>query len=128
MAIDLEREFKPINIAVLTVSDTRTAEDDTSGDILAARVKDAGHHLAARTIIKDDASRLASKFNDWIDDPQIDAIVSTGGTGPPAAWKRRQFRRGSCTSPLRPRRRLILLSIRLPRRLRRPRSPQLPAG
>lgn len=81
MAIDLEREFTPINIAILTVSDTRTPENDTSGDILAARVSDAGHRLAARTIVKDDARLLASKFNDWIDDPQIDAIVSTGGTG-----------------------------------------------
>lgn len=81
MAIDPDKTFKPINIAVLTVSDTRTAENDTSGDILAARIKDAGHHLAARAIVKDDAQILASKFNDWIDDAQIDAIVSTGGTG-----------------------------------------------
>ncbi|QIG52820.1 molybdenum cofactor biosynthesis protein B [Altererythrobacter sp. BO-6] len=81
MAIDPERTFKPINIAVLTVSDTRTAENDTSGDILAQRVTDAGHRLAARAIVKDDANVLASKLNDWIDDPQIDAVVSTGGTG-----------------------------------------------
>lgn len=81
MAIDESRTFTPINIAILTVSDTRTAADDTSGDILAARVKDAGHHLAARTIAKDDAALLATQFNNWIDDPQIDAIVSTGGTG-----------------------------------------------
>lgn len=81
MAIDPDKTFKPINIAVLTVSDTRTAENDTSGDILAQRIADAGHRLAARAIVKDDAAVLASKFNDWIDDPQIDAIVSTGGTG-----------------------------------------------
>lgn len=81
MAIDPDKTFTPINIAVLTVSDTRTAENDTSGDILAARITDAGHNLAARLIIKDDANLLASKFNDWINDPQIDAIVSTGGTG-----------------------------------------------
>ncbi|QFT78048.1 molybdenum cofactor biosynthesis protein B [Erythrobacter sp. THAF29] len=81
MAIDESRTFAPINIAILTVSDTRTAADDTSGDILAARVKDAGHHLAARTIVKDDAALLATQFNNWIDDSQIDAIVSTGGTG-----------------------------------------------
>jgi len=81
MAIDPDKTFTPINIAVLTVSDTRTAENDTSGDILAARITDAGHNLAARLIIKDDASLLASKFNDWINDRQIDAIVSTGGTG-----------------------------------------------
>lgn len=81
MAIDETRTFKPINIAVLTVSDTRTAENDTSGDILAQRVKDAGHNLVARAILRDDAVRLASHLNNWIDDPVIDAIVSTGGTG-----------------------------------------------
>lgn len=81
MAIDETREFKPINIAVLTVSDTRTPETDTSGDILAARVTGAGHHLAARMIVKDDAALLAAQFEAWIDDPAIDAVVSTGGTG-----------------------------------------------
>lgn len=81
MAIDEAREFKPINIAVLTVSDTRTPETDTSGDILAARVVGAGHILAARTIVKDDAALLAARFEAWIDDPAIDAVVSTGGTG-----------------------------------------------
>jgi molybdopterin adenylyltransferase len=81
MAIDETRVFRPINIAVLTVSDTRTAENDTSGDILAARVTDAGHNLAARAIVKDDAVLLAGQFEAWIDDPAIDAVVSTGGTG-----------------------------------------------
>lgn len=81
MAIDETRSFKPINIAVLTVSDTRTPETDTSGDILADRVVSAGHKLAARTIVKDDAKLLAAQFEAWIDDPAIDAIVSTGGTG-----------------------------------------------
>lgn len=81
MAIDESRVFKPINIAVLTVSDTRTAENDTSGDILAERVRAAGHNLAARTIVRDDATLLAAQFNAWIDDPAIDAVVSTGGTG-----------------------------------------------
>jgi molybdopterin adenylyltransferase len=81
VAIDESRTFKPINIAVLTVSDTRTPETDGSGDILAARVTGAGHTLAARTIVKDDGAVLAAQFDAWIDDPQIDAIVSTGGTG-----------------------------------------------
>lgn len=81
MAIDQDKTFNPINIAVLTVSDTRTSEDDTSGDILAARIEDAGHSLAARTILKDDADSLAEQLEAWIDDPAIDAIVSTGGTG-----------------------------------------------
>ena len=81
MAIDESRTFKPINIAVLTVSDTRTPETDTSGDILADRVTGAGHNLAARMIVKDDAKLLAAQFEAWIDDPAIDAVVSTGGTG-----------------------------------------------
>jgi molybdenum cofactor biosynthesis protein B len=81
VAIDETRTFKPINIAVLTVSDTRTPETDTSGDILASRVTGAGHNLAARMIVKDDAALLAAQFEAWIDDPAIDAIVSTGGTG-----------------------------------------------
>ena len=81
MAIDPARSFNPINIAVLTVSDTRTAENDTSGDILAERVTASGHTLAARMIVKDDAALLAAQFEAWIDDPAIDAIVSTGGTG-----------------------------------------------
>lgn len=81
MAIDESRTFKPINIAVLTVSDTRTAENDTSGDILAGRVVGAGHTLAARMIVKDDAALLTAQFEAWIEDPAIDAVVSTGGTG-----------------------------------------------
>ncbi|MCR2833669.1 molybdenum cofactor biosynthesis protein B [Parerythrobacter lacustris] len=81
MAIDPARKFKPINIALLTVSDTRTAADDTSGDILAERIKTAGHKLAARAIERDDADTLVQRLNTWIDDPGVDAIVSTGGTG-----------------------------------------------
>lgn len=81
MAIDENKTFTPINIAILTVSDTRTAGNDTSGDILAEKVTGAGHTLAARTIVKDDAALLAAQFDAWIDDPQVDAIVSTGGTG-----------------------------------------------
>ena len=81
MAIDESRTFRPINIAVLTVSDTRTTENDTSGDILATRIEKAGHTAIARTIVRDDAGLLAEQIEAWIDDPQIDAIVSTGGTG-----------------------------------------------
>ncbi len=81
VAVDPERLFKPINIAVLTVSDTRGPEDDTSGDILVERIKAAGHKLAARAIEIDDASRVASRLNNWIDDPSIDAVITTGGTG-----------------------------------------------
>ena len=81
MAIDPERTFKPITIAILTVSDTRGPEDDTSGDILAERVRQAGHTLAARTIERDDADLLVQRLNAWIDDPSIDAVIATGGTG-----------------------------------------------
>jgi molybdenum cofactor biosynthesis protein B len=81
VAIDPERVFKPINIAVLTVSDTRGPENDTSGDILVQRIRDAGHALADRAIERDDADVIAARLNAWIDDPNVDAIVSTGGTG-----------------------------------------------
>jgi molybdenum cofactor biosynthesis protein B len=81
VAIDLERNFKPITIALLTVSDTRGPDEDTSGDILAARITGAGHALAARTIEKDDAGVIATRLNDWIDLGGIDCIIITGGTG-----------------------------------------------
>lgn len=81
MAVDLERQFKPINIALLTVSDTRTAADDTSGDILAARIKGAGHNLVARAIEKDDANVIVKRLNNWIDDRDVDCVITTGGTG-----------------------------------------------
>ena len=81
MAIDPDRPFKPINIALLTVSDTRTVADDTSGNILAERIVAAGHTLVARAIEKDDTDVLAQRLDQWIDDPQVDAIVTTGGTG-----------------------------------------------
>jgi molybdenum cofactor biosynthesis protein B len=81
LAIDDTRTFKPINIALLTVSDTRTAENDTSGDILAERITAKGHVLIARTILRDDAQLLASTICDWVRDPAVDCIISTGGTG-----------------------------------------------
>ncbi|MDB5723904.1 MAG: moaB [Novosphingobium sp.] len=81
MAVDPERSFRPINLALLTVSDTRTAETDTSGDILAQRIKAAGHHLIVRAIDKDDATLLVHRLETWIDDREIDCIVTTGGTG-----------------------------------------------
>lgn len=81
MPIDPARDFRPINIALLTVSDTRTPADDTSGDILAERISAAGHSLAERGIEKDDADLLVARLTGWIDNPAIDAIVTTGGTG-----------------------------------------------
>jgi len=81
VAIDPDRTFKPINIALLTVSDTRGPEDDTSGDILEQRIREAGHKLVERAIERDDAVRIANRLNNWVDDRGIDAIISTGGTG-----------------------------------------------
>ena len=81
MPIDESRTFKPLNLALVTVSDTRTEDDDTSGDILAARIAEAGHNLAARQIVRDDAGKLAQLLREWIGDPEIDAVISTGGTG-----------------------------------------------
>lgn len=81
MAIDTTRIFKPIRIALLTVSDTRGPDEDTSGDILAERITGAGHTLAARTILKDDADLIAAQLREWIAAPDVDAVVSTGGTG-----------------------------------------------
>lgn len=74
-------EFIPVRVAVLTVSDTRTEKDDTSGDILAARVKDAGHVLAARAIVRDDIETIQKTVGGWIEDATIDVVISTGGTG-----------------------------------------------
>ncbi len=73
--------FLPIRIAVLTVSNTRSLKDDRSGDTLTARIKEAGHELAAREILKDDQNLIKDKLIEWSDNPEIDAILSTGGTG-----------------------------------------------
>lgn len=81
VAVDPDRPFKPINIALLTVSDTRTPGTDSSGDILAGRIAAAGHRLVVRAIEKDDALLLVQRLENWIDDPEIDCIVTTGGTG-----------------------------------------------
>ena len=79
--IDESRPFIPISIAVLTVSDTRSLEDDKSGNILADRIKAAGHKLADRAIVTDDVEAIQAKLKSWIDDESIDAVISTGGTG-----------------------------------------------
>lgn len=81
MAQGPDLPFHPVNIALLTVSDTRSPRDDTSGDILAGRIADAGHGLSAREISRDDRNEIAAHLHRWIDDPDIDAIITTGGTG-----------------------------------------------
>lgn len=73
--------FIPIRVALLVVSDTRTLENDTSGNILSARITDAGHELADRKILRDDIDGIRAQVKSWIDDPEIDAVVSSGGTG-----------------------------------------------
>ena len=73
--------FVPVNIAILTISDTRTLENDGSGDILVNRLKAAGHLLADRAIIKDDIQMIVPKLREWIKSPKIDAIITSGGTG-----------------------------------------------
>jgi molybdenum cofactor biosynthesis protein B len=79
--IDEKRPFLPVNIAVLTVSDTRTEAIDTSGDALAERITKAGHHVAARAIEHDDAATIETRLRAWIADPGIDVVITTGGTG-----------------------------------------------
>ncbi|MDX5357400.1 MAG: molybdenum cofactor biosynthesis protein B [Rhodobacterales bacterium] len=79
--IDESREFIPVRIAVLTVSDTRTEGDDKSGDTLVERLVGAGHKLAARAICRDDRAAITVQLHHWIADPEIDVIISTGGTG-----------------------------------------------
>ena len=79
--IDESREFMPVRIAVLTVSDTRGAEDDRSGDTLVERLEAAGHTLAARAILPDDRALISAKLREWVSDPGVDVAISTGGTG-----------------------------------------------
>jgi len=79
--LDETLPFVPVRIALLTVSDTRDAASDTSGDTLAARIAEAGHILAARSIVPDDQARIAARLRGWIDDPGVDVVISTGGTG-----------------------------------------------
>ena len=79
--LDETRPFIPIRIAVLTVSDTRTPADDRSGDTLADLLVADGHILADRTIVRDDVAAIRTKVESWIADPQIDVVISTGGTG-----------------------------------------------
>lgn len=79
--IDETRPFIPVGIAVLTVSDTRTAADDRSGDTLAERIESAGHRLAARAIVPDDKEAIAAKVRAWVADGNVDVVITTGGTG-----------------------------------------------
>jgi molybdopterin adenylyltransferase len=79
--IDESRPFLPVNIAVLTVSDTRSEADDKSGNTLAELIAASGHRVAARRIVKDDKSAIVAQLRSWIADPAVDVVISTGGTG-----------------------------------------------
>ena len=79
--VDETRQFIPVRIAVLAVSDTRTLAEDRSGDTLVERLTDAGHVLAARDILPDDRHELVAKLQQWIADTAIDVVLTTGGTG-----------------------------------------------
>lgn len=79
--IDETRPFIPVGIAVLTVSDTRTVDDDRSGDTLVGRIEEAGHRLEAREIVPDDHEAIRAQVIEWSQQPTIDVIITTGGTG-----------------------------------------------
>ena len=81
MPIDDSLTFLPVRIAVLTVSDTRSLADDRSGDVLVERLTSAGHILAARAIVRDDVEELGQRLHNWVDDPDVDCVISSGGTG-----------------------------------------------
>lgn len=81
MPIDPGLEFRPVRIAILTISDSRSEADDRSGDRLVELLTDAGHSLAARAIIRDEGDLIVSRLHNWIDDPEIDVVITTGGTG-----------------------------------------------
>ncbi|MEA3033925.1 MAG: molybdopterin adenylyltransferase [Sphingomonadales bacterium] len=79
--IDQSRTLHPLRIAVLTVSDTRTEESDTSGRLLAERLTAAGHDLAARAIVGDEIEAIRAQVQAWVSDPAVDVVLTTGGTG-----------------------------------------------
>ena len=79
--LDQNKQFVPLKIAVLTISDTRNLADDKSGTTLGDRIKAAGHILAERSIVTDDVEAIRARMREWIAEPSIDVIISTGGTG-----------------------------------------------
>jgi len=81
MPIDESLAFKPVRIAVLTISDTRALADDRSGDILVERLTGAGHQLADRAIVRDDIETIVARLHGWVNDENVDCVISTGGTG-----------------------------------------------
>lgn len=92
--IDASREFYPLRIAIMTVSDSRSAATDSAGDLLAARVQAAGHHVQARALLRHEQAALKQHADQWLAEPLIDAIICNGGTGlgerdiAPEVWRR----------------------------------------
>lgn len=81
MPLDQTRPFLAVNIAVLTISDTRGLAEDKSGDTLVERIEKAGHKVAARQIVRDEQADIIARLKSWIADPEVDVVISTGGTG-----------------------------------------------
>jgi molybdopterin adenylyltransferase len=81
LASDSSRPFLPVNIAILTVSDSRTLDTDTSGDVLSERIQAAGHKLADRKLVSDDVDSIVTALRAWVAEPGIDIVITTGGTG-----------------------------------------------
>jgi molybdopterin adenylyltransferase len=81
LASDSSRPFLPVNIAILTVSDSRTLDTDTSGDVLSERIQAAGHKLADRKLVSDDVDSIVTALRAWVAEPGIDVVITTGGTG-----------------------------------------------
>ena len=79
--LDTSIAFRPVNIGLLTISDTRSLEDDRSGDLLAGRIEGDGHNLVERLVTTDDIDAIEARLRAWIENPDIDAVVTTGGTG-----------------------------------------------
>ena len=81
MSIDQGKNFIPVRIALLTVSDTRTLKDDKSGSVLAERIEISGHQVVSRKLIRDDRQKIRSQLASWIKSETVDVVISTGGTG-----------------------------------------------
>ncbi|WP_306152480.1 molybdenum cofactor biosynthesis protein B [Roseovarius sp. MMSF_3281] len=79
--IDESKEFIPVRIAVLTVSDSRDISEDRSGEVLVSRIEEAGHTLADRMIVRDERDQIADQLREWVASDQVDVVISTGGTG-----------------------------------------------
>lgn len=81
MALNMKKEFIPVNIALMTVSDTRTEENDLSGKLLAKKIEEMGHVLFEKKIVVDELPLLIEQLNEWIDSPEVNIVIATGGTG-----------------------------------------------